>query len=308
MQYLHSNQTMEELHIIGNLRTLDYHKAKHIAQLLIEYYPKQYVLSKCEELMELQWNIRRDKLKQETTNSEEKQISELIRDAVIFSNGCIKWTTSTFIQWIADNSLLPDFENSIADIDFPDIAHRAYVKYITNNKYDFVYMTISVEGKTLGQIVFELFQELCPNTTANFVSLCSGDHGFSEDETRLSYLNSIFHRIVPSGWIQGGDICGGSGLSGMSIYGRTFPDESYSVSHDSPGILGMVNEGRNTNSSQFYITLKPSTWMDKQYVAFGRVVEGTDVLEQMESLDCFNERPIQSCSISECGVLIVEDN
>ena len=45
--------------------------------------------------------------------SEEKQISELIRDAVIFSNGCIKWTTSTFIQWIADNSLLPDFENSM---------------------------------------------------------------------------------------------------------------------------------------------------------------------------------------------------
>ena len=41
------------------------------------------------------------------------------------------------------------------------------------------------------------------------------------------------------------------------------------MSHDSPGILGMVNEGRNTNSSQFYITLKPSTWMDKQYVAFG---------------------------------------
>ena len=39
-----------------------------------------------------------------------------------------------------------------------------------------------------------------------------------------------------------------------------------------------------------------------------RVVEGTDVLKQMESLDCFNERPIKSCSISECGVLIVEDN
>ena len=82
------NELMEELHIIGNLRTLDYHKAKHIAQvrhqisinkgyiiiiyiyiqLLIEYYPKQYVLSKCEELLEYQWNIRRDKLKQETTN------------------------------------------------------------------------------------------------------------------------------------------------------------------------------------------------------------------------------------------------
>ena len=46
-------------------------------------------------------------------------------------------------------------------------------------------------------------------------------------------------------------------------------DETYALSHDSAGVLGMANKGRNTNASQFYITLKSAPWMDGQYVAFG---------------------------------------
>ena len=50
------------------------------------------------------------------------------------------------------------------------------------------------------------------------------------------------------------------------------PDECFAIQHDSAGTLGMVNQGPNTNGSQFYITLQPTPWMDKQYVAFGYVV------------------------------------
>lgn len=46
-------------------------------------------------------------------------------------------------------------------------------------------------------------------------------------------------------------------------------DESFAVCHSAPGVLGMANHGRNTNNSQFYITLSPASWMDRQYVAFG---------------------------------------
>ena len=46
-------------------------------------------------------------------------------------------------------------------------------------------------------------------------------------------------------------------------------DECYAVQHNSRGIVGMANCGHNTNSSQFYITLKPTPWMDTVYVAFG---------------------------------------
>lgn len=91
------------------------------------------------------------------------------------------------------------------------------------------------------------------------------------------------------------DICGGSGSKGCSIYGPTFNgmgicnkslesghgsiiiitvDESFAVRHTHAGVLGMANQGRNTNNSQFYITLKPCPWMDKKYVAFGYVYFG----------------------------------
>ena len=46
-------------------------------------------------------------------------------------------------------------------------------------------------------------------------------------------------------------------------------DENFSVKHDSRGILGMANQGRHTNGSQFYITCQPAPWMDTKYVAFG---------------------------------------
>ncbi|XP_041379223.1 probable inactive peptidyl-prolyl cis-trans isomerase-like 6 [Gigantopelta aegis] len=103
-------------------------------------------------------------------------------------------------------------------------------------------------------------------------------------------LNVVLHRIVPHGWIQGGDICGGSGSSGMSIYGPTFADECFAVSHDSRGILGMVNHGLNTNNSQFYITLAPAKWMDRLMLPLGkRVIEGTRILENLEMVDTYNE-------------------
>ena len=50
---------------------------------------------------------------------------------------------------------------------------------------------------------------------------------------------------------------------------HTHTDESFAVTHDTEGILGMANHGPNTNNSQFYITLKPAIWMDRTYVAFG---------------------------------------
>lgn len=48
-----------------------------------------------------------------------------------------------------------------------------------------------------------------------------------------------------------------------------FLDESFAVQHNKRGILGMANNGRHTNGSQYYITLQPAPWMDKKYVAFG---------------------------------------
>ena len=48
-----------------------------------------------------------------------------------------------------------------------------------------------------------------------------------------------------------------------------YADESYAVKHDQRGVVGMANNGRHSNGSQFYITLQPASWMNKKYVAFG---------------------------------------
>uniref|UniRef100_A0AC11EH29 Peptidylprolyl isomerase like 6 n=1 Tax=Ovis aries TaxID=9940 RepID=A0AC11EH29_SHEEP len=67
------------------------------------------------------------------------------------------------------------------------------------------------------------------------------------------------------------DIVAGKGDNGESIYGPTFEDENFSVLHNKRGVLGMVNKGRHSNGSQFYITLQAAPYLDKKYVAFGYV-------------------------------------
>ena len=63
-------------------------------------------------------------------------------------------------------------------------------------------------------------------------------------------------------------------VSGHSIYGATFDDEAFELSHVSKGWLGMANTGKNTNGSQFYITLVRARWLDKSHVVFGKVIKG----------------------------------
>ena len=74
----------------------------------------------------------------------------------------------------------------------------------THKQRDFVFMDICIEGELIGRLVFELYKHLCPRTCANFAVLCTGERGASTSGVRLSYVNSLFHRVVHGGWIQGG--------------------------------------------------------------------------------------------------------
>ena len=64
------------------------------------------------------------------------------------------------------------------------------------------------------------------------------------------------------------------GFSGKSIYGKYFADENFIIKHYGSGWLCMANAGKDTNSSQFYITLARTAWLDGHHTCFGKVLKG----------------------------------
>ena len=135
--------------------------------------------------------------------------------------------------------------------------------------------TVGVDLQTnRGTIHLRLFPEHAPVTVANFANLVK--RGF--------YDGLSFHRVIPQFMLQGGDFTRGNGTGGESIYGEKFADEAFAFRHDVPGLLSMANAGPNTNGSQFFITTVPTPWLDGKHVIFGRVIEGMDVVERIESL------------------------
>ena len=76
------------------------------------------------------------------------------------------------------------------------------------------------------------------------------------------------------------------------------------MKHERRGMVGMANQGAHTNQSQFYVTLEAKPYLDKKYVCFGAVIEGTAILDTLEQVDTFNERPTKPISIVDCGRVV----
>ncbi|KAI7906065.1 cyclophilin-like domain-containing protein [Cokeromyces recurvatus] len=172
-----------------------------------------------------------------------------------------------------------------------------------------VFFDIDIDGNRIGRIVMELFADEVPKTAENFRALCTGEKGLGKvSNMPLHYRGSIFHRIIKGFMCQGGDFTRRDGKGGESIYGTTtFPDESFTRKHDSHGLLSMANRGPNTQSSQFFITTRPTPHLDGKHVVFGRVVSGYNIVEIMENepVDS-NDRPLHTVMIANCGELVLQ--
>lgn len=133
-----------------------------------------------------------------------------------------------------------------------------------------------------GSVVMELYPDKAPNTVNNFISLIKS--GF--------YDNNTFHRLVTGFVLQGGDPDGtGAGGPGYSIKGE-FSDNGFEndLKHEK-GIISMARSADNDSAgSQFFIMLDKSEYLDGKYAAFGKVIDGFDIIEKIEK----NERVADS--------------
>jgi peptidyl-prolyl cis-trans isomerase-like 1 len=147
---------------------------------------------------------------------------------------------------------------------------------------------------TIGLITLELYTTHAPKTCTNFSTLV----------TRGYYDDTLFHRIIPSFMIQGGDPTG-TGRGGESCWGGTFADEFHpSLRHTGAGILSMANAGKDTNGSQFFLTLAPTPWLDGKHTIFGRVKGGMKIVKRLgEARTDTSDKPIEEVKILKAWVV-----
>lgn len=139
---------------------------------------------------------------------------------------------------------------------------------LSSLKYDSENPIVAMYIENYGSIVIELFPAVAPNTVNNFISLV--EKGF--------YDNNSMHRLVPDFVLQGGDPTGtGSGGPGYTIKGE-FTSNGYenSLSHEK-WVVSMARSGDpDSAGSQFFICLGNDSFLDGNYAAFGRVIDGFD--------------------------------
>lgn len=157
---------------------------------------------------------------------------------------------------------------------------------------------ISLKIKDFGIIELEMDYQNAPNTAANFVSLC-----------RKGFYNGLtFHRIIPSFMIQGGDPLGnGTGGPGYSIKGEFTVNGVKNRLRHYRGVISMARSSAfDSAGSQFFICDKDDFFLDGQYAAFGKVINGLDVVDKIAKMpkDRF-DKPLKPIVIEEA--LVSED-
>ena len=170
---------------------------------------------------------------------------------------------------------------------YPELGEGVFAEIVTNK----------------GTMVAKLTPEKTPVTVANFVALAEGDHPMvvPKFKGKPFYNGLIFHRVMNNFMIQGGCPEGtGRGTPGYR-FGDEFDDD---LRHDKPGILSMANPGPHANGSQFFITEKPTPWLDEKHAVFGELVLGLDIQDSISNVEVApGDKPVEQVVIQEVNIL-----
>ncbi len=157
-------------------------------------------------------------------------------------------------------------------------------------------MTSVIISTNLGNIQFELLPDIAPETVRNFVKLTKS--GF--------YDGTLFHRVIPNFMIQGGDP--NTKEPDKSTWGTGGPGYNIKAEFNSRSHLrGIVSMARSSDpdsaGSQFFIVTSDSTFLDRQYTAFGQVSDGMDVVDKIVNLPRDgNDCPLQDAKMLQLTI------
>lgn len=154
---------------------------------------------------------------------------------------------------------------------------------------------VTIEMENGDVMKAELYPEIAPNTVNNFISLVN--KGF--------YDGVIFHRVIRGFMIQGGDPQGtGVGGPGYSIKGEfSYNGFANGLKH-TKGVLSMARTMEpNSAGSQFFIMHETSPHLDGQYAAFGKVVEGEDIIDKIAAVATdYMDKPLEEQKMKKVTV------
>ena len=164
-------------------------------------------------------------------------------------------------------------------------------KYLNENN-----PKVLMKIKDLGEIEIEIFKDIAPITSENFLNLVK--EGF--------YTNIIFHRVIEGFMIQGGDPTGtGMGGSKKTIKGE-FDSNGFKnpIIHER-GVISMARTmNPNSASSQFFVMHKNAPHLDGEYAAFGMVTKGIEVVDKIASVRTdYNDKPLKDVVIESAVIL-----
>lgn len=143
-----------------------------------------------------------------------------------------------------------------------------------------------------GDIVINLYSDM-PITTGNFKNLVE----------KGTYNGVIFHRVIKNFMIQGGDPTG-TGFGDPSIPNIEDEFTHAGGNKNNRGTISMANAGPNTGSSQFFINLVDNNFLDTKHPAFGKVIEGMDVVDAIAKVKTdSSDKPLETILIVEAKII-----